>query len=224
MNLMFLPLTIGVYLAAVKLQRRYPTPVLNPVLVSLICLMALVLLTHSSYQDYRFYSHWLSDLLQPAVVALGVPLYLQLRSIAKALPKILLTAGLSALLAVSSTILIALVVKSSPLIAASLAPKSVTTPIAVIISESIAGVPALTAIAVILTGLIGAIFGPFWLTKIGVREPTARGIAMGIACHALGTAQIAQENEQAGAYSALALVLSAIFTALICPVVAGWLL
>lgn len=224
MNFIYLPLTVLIYLLAVKLQQRINLTVLNPVLITLCVLVTLLLVTATPYADYQAYSSWLTKLLEPAIVALGIPMYQQMRSIRQALPKILLTVTAAAFLAITTTVGLCLMIKAGDLIAASLAPKSVTTPIAVIISESVEGMPALSAMAVMVTGLVGAIFGEPWLTWLKVTTPTARGMAMGIASHALGTAQIAKHNHQSGAYSALALVLSAVISALLCPLLVPLLL
>ncbi len=210
-------LTIALFYGAQKLQHRFPLPFLNPVLLSLIALIAIILLTGGTFEEYNKYSHFISDLLDISVVALGVPLYHQFHSIHKALPKLLTIALISAIIAISSTILLSLIVGASNEIAISLAPKSVTTPIAVLISEKSGGIAALSAVAVLVTGISGAVFGEKMLALFKVTSDEAIGAAMGIASHALGTAQISRHNPKAGAYSAFTLVLSAIFSALLCP-------
>lgn len=218
MSIVYLPLTIGFYLLAQQLQKRINTPLLNPVLVTLLGLVALLFFAGIEYESYNRFSSILTDLLKPAVVALGVPLYQQLHSIKRELPQILLTVFVSVVVAVVSTTAVALALGASAEIAASLAPKSVTTPIAVLISEQVNGQPSITAIAVIVTGLVGSVIGIPWLKAMKITNPKAQGIAMGTACHALGTARIVEEGPTHGAYSALSLVLSAIFSALICPI------
>ncbi|GGA64856.1 CidB/LrgB family autolysis modulator [Neiella marina] len=217
MNWVYLPLTIGIYWLALQLHRRIKTPLLNPVLVTLAALVALLLLADIQYAAYDQYSHILTDLLQPAVVALGVPLYLQIHTIKRDLPKILAAVLIAVIVAVGSTTAIALALGASADIAASLAPKSVTTPIAVLISEQIAAHPSITAIAVIITGLVGSVVGIPWMQALNIHHPKAQGIAMGAACHALGTARIVELGEEQGAYSALSLVFSAVFSAMLCP-------
>ncbi|MDO6764666.1 LrgB family protein [Agarivorans sp. 1_MG-2023] len=218
-NFLYLPLTIALFIAAKHFQQRFSVTWLNPVLITLTILVIALLALGIPFADYNQYSGWLSKLLEPAVVALGVPLYKQLYEIKSELPRIAITILVAAAVAISSTVAMALMVGASPEIAASLAPKSVTTPIAVLISEQVAGEPALTAIAVLITGLVGAVVGIPVLKLCGVHSSKAQGIAMGTACHALGTARIAEEGHQHGAYSALALVLSATFSALLCPLI-----
>jgi len=218
-NFLYLPLTIGLFIAVKYCQQRFSVSWLNPVLITLIILVIALLSLGIPFNEYNQYSGWLSELLEPAVVALGVPLYKQLHQIKKELPRITITIFIAALIAISSTVVMALLIGASPEIAASLAPKSVTTPIAVLISEQVAGEPAITAIAVLITGLVGAVLGMPLLKLCGVHSSKAQGIAMGTACHALGTARIAEEGHQQGAYGALALVLSATFSALLCPII-----
>ncbi|WP_187265485.1 LrgB family protein [Reinekea thalattae] len=226
-NLIYLPLTIGLFLLAQQLYKKFPTPLLNPVLVSLTALVLLLLFAQIDYSHYNQYASVLTFLLKPAVVALGVPLYQQLHSIKKELPQILSLVFVSVVIAVVSTTALALLVGASAQIAASLSPKSVTTPIAVLIADQIGGQPSIAAIAVMVTGLVGSVVGVPWLRAMRVHHPKAQGIAMGTACHALGTARIVEEGAQQGAYSAFALVLSAILSSLLCPIlvplVSAWL-
>lgn len=228
MPIFYLLLTVTTYRLAMVLQQRFQHPLLNPVLISLTLLVALLLLAEIPYQNYMAGAHWLSDLLGLSVVALGVPLFQQLQHIRRELPGVLLVVALSTLFALFSTVILALLVGAEAYIATSLAPKSVTTPIAVMIVEQMQGSPSLAALAVIVTGLVGAIAGLPLLDLLGIHRPKARGIAMGTACHALGTARIVNEGEEQGAYSALALVLSAtmsaIFAPLLVPHLINWVL
>jgi putative effector of murein hydrolase len=131
-----------------------------------------------------------------------------------------LIAGLLAgnLSAACSAILLAKILGASRSVTLSLAPKSVTTPIAMGISEKIGGLPSLTAVLVIITGVIGAVLGPWVLDRLRIEDPTLRGTAMGVSAHGLGTASIYQESSEAGAASGLAMGLSGLITALILPV------
>ena len=148
-----------------------------------------------------------------------MPLYQQIHAIKKELPQITITVVASVILAITSTLLLALMLKVTPEVAISLAPKSVTTPIAVLIVDKVGGQAPLAAIAVIITGLVGAVIGLPWMKLMGVHSAKAQGVAMGTACHALGTARIAEEGQIQGAYSALAMVLSATFSAILAPII-----
>ena len=218
-SLLYLSLTVLVFMLAYRLQQRYRKPLLNPVLITILVLSAMLLVGNISYGDYNLGGKWLTDLLGLAVVALGVPLYQQMKEIHRELPAVILVVTLASLFALVSTVILALLAGADGQVALSLAPKSVTTPIAVLVVENMNGVPSLAAIAVILSGLMGAIFGIPLLSLLKIKSPKARGIAMGTAAHALGTARIVQDSLQEGAYSALALVLSASVSALMAPVV-----
>ncbi len=226
-GLLYFSLTVVVYLIAWKLQNRFKYSLLNPLLISILVLVGILLAGNIPYSDYQQGGNWLSNLLGIAVVALGVPLYQQMRDIHRELPGVILVVFISSLFALVSTVILAVLAGADGQVAISLAPKSVTTPIAVMIVDSLNGVPSLTAIAVILTGLMGAIFGLPLLSLLKITDPKARGIAMGTACHALGTARMVQSSLKEGAYSALALVLSASISALLAPWVTprvlGWL-
>ncbi|WP_252177464.1 LrgB family protein [Endozoicomonas sp. 4G] len=223
-GLLYCSLTIAVYLMAWKLQNRFQHSLLNPVLISILVLAGMLLAGNIPYSDYQQGGDWLSKLLNIAVVALGVPLYQQMREIHRELPGVILVVFISSLFALVSTVILALLAGADGQVAISLAPKSVTTPIALMIVDNLNGVPSLAAIAVILTGLMGAIFGLPLLSLLKITDPKARGIAMGTACHALGTARMAQSSLKEGAYSALALVLSASISALLAPWVVPWVL
>ncbi len=226
-GLLYCSLTVAVYLIAWKLQNRFKYSLLNPLLISILVLVGILLVGNIPYSDYQQGGDWLSNLLGIAVVALGVPLYQQMRDIHRELPGVILVVFISSLFALVSAVILAVLAGADGQVAVSLAPKSVTTPIAVMIVDSLNGVPSLTAIAVILTGLMGAIFGLPLLSLLKITDPKARGIAMGTACHALGTARMVQSSLKEGAYSALALVLSASISALLAPWVIprvlGWL-
>ncbi|WP_194842550.1 LrgB family protein [Endozoicomonas sp. OPT23] len=225
--LMFIAMTVGVFGVSHFLQVRFRHPLLNPVLISILTICGILVYMDIPFHEYREGGDYLTDLLGIAVVALGVPLYQQAKDIRRELPGVLLIITLSSSFALANTIFLATMAGASSDVALSLAPKSVTTPIAVMITTSLDGIPALSAIAVIFTGIMGAVFGIPLLSLMRITSPKARGIAMGAASHAIGTARITQSSLQEGAYSALALVLSASMSALLAPIVIpavlGWL-
>lgn len=169
------------------------------------------------FQQYRQSTSILSNLLEPAVIALGFPLYQHLNSMKSQWKQIVsfLTISISLLLSISY-ILTMLLIKS-PSIAVSLSFKSITTPVGIALTEQLNGNSAITAFAIILAGLFGAIFGIKWLTFIKVSSPKAQGLAIGTASHALGTATVSQLSYQHAAYSSLALIISATITAIVSP-------
>lgn len=219
--LLWLTLTLAAYILAIALHRRAGgRPAVNPVLISVSILVTLLLLTGTPYQRYFDGAQFVHFLLGPTTVALAIPLHGQLKrllSMAGPLSIALvvgsLTAGLSAY-AIGS-----LLGASAPTVA-SLAPKSVTTPIAMGIAERLGGLASLTAVFVILTGIFGAIFADGLLKRVGVKDDASIGFALGLASHGIGTARAFQLGEQTGAFAALAMGLNGLFTALTLP----WLL
>ena len=165
-----------------------------------------------------------SGLVVAATVALAVPLYLNARKLREMAWAIGIGLFLGSLVAVFSAVLIGRALGLSDVILLSLAPKSVTTPIAMGISEKIGGLPALTAVLVIVTGILGAVLGPGFLQRIGVRERSIQGFAIGLASHGIGTARAFLVDDETGAFSGLAMGLNAVVTALLVPIVIHWLI
>nr|WP_318380992.1 CidB/LrgB family autolysis modulator [uncultured Enterobacter sp.] len=212
-----LPLTLAVFFAARKLAARVKIPLLNPLLVAMVVIIPFLLVTGIPYDRYFQGSKILNDLLQPAVVALAYPLYEQLHQIRARWKSIITICFVGSVVAMVTGTTIALLMGATPEIAASVLPKSVTTPIAMAVGGSIGGIPAISAMCVIFVGVLGAVFGHTLLNLMGIRTKAARGLAMGTASHALGTARCAELDYQEGAFSSLALVICGIMTSLIAP-------
>ncbi len=219
-----LPLTLAAYFALVHVTRKWQKPLLNPVLLCILFTVLILTLIRLPYGEYRDATWPLSALLEPAIVALALPLYRQARAIRQQLPAIL--AGV--ILGVGCATLVALVIArlfaAPEAISASFAALAVTTPITLLVSDSLGGIPSLAAVMVILIGILGALFGFGFLRLVGVRDPYAQGLALGTACHAIGTAAALKENEQAGAFASVALALSALVSAIMVPLIYPWLL
>lgn len=212
-----LPLTLVVFFAARKLAAKLKTPLLNPLLVSMVVIIPLLVFTHTPYDHYFQGSKILNDLLQPAVVALAFPLYEQLHQIRARWKSIITICFIGSMVAMLTGTSVALLMGASPEIAASVLPKSVTTPIAMAVGGSLGGIPAISAVCVIFVGILGAVFGHSLLNAMRIRTKSARGLAMGTASHALGTARCAELDYQEGAFSSLALVICGIITSLLAP-------
>lgn len=212
-----LPLTLAVYFAARWLARKLNMPLLNPLLVSMAVIIPLLLFTGIPYERYFQGSKILNDLLQPAVVALAFPLYEQLHQIRARWKSIIAVCFIGSLTAMISGGAIALWLGATPEIAASILPKSVTTPIAMAVADSLGGIPAISAVCVIFVGILGAVFGHTLFNLLKITTHSARGLAMGTASHALGTARCAEMDYQEGAFGSLALVICGIITSLLAP-------
>lgn len=222
--LLHLTLTLLAYLIGDRIYRRFGmNPLLNPVLLAIVMLVALLALTGTSYDRYFEGAQFVHFLLGPATVALAVPLYNQFERVRRSAGPLLAAVVIGSLSASLSAIGIATLLGAAPEIVASIAPKSVTTPIAMGIAERLGGLPSLTAVLVILTGVAGAMLGPPLLNLLRIRDWRARGLAIGVAAHGIGTARAMQVNEVAGAFSGLAMGLNALATAVLLPLVWSWL-
>ena len=175
--------------------------------------------TNISYETYNQGGHLIEFWLKPAVVALGVPLYLQLETIKKQLLPILLSQLIGCIVGIVSVVLIAKLMGASQEVILSLAPKSVTTPIAMEVTKAIGGIPSLTAAVVVCVGLLGAVLGFKTLKIMKVNSPIAQGLSLGTASHAVGTSAAMDISSKYGAYASLGLTLNGILTALLTPTI-----
>ena len=219
--LLGLTITLVAYSLAYRLYLfANSNPLLNPVVTAVAVLIIFLLATDTPYQDYFEGGQFVHFLLGPATVALAVPLYQQCSNLKRLwLPLLIgLLAGVT--VGALSSVGFARVLGGSLQTQLSLAPKSVTAPVAMGISEQIGGLPSLTAVLVVLTGIIGAVLGSKLFALMRIKDDAVKGIAMGVAAHGIGTARAFQISPKMGAFSGLAMALSAFATALLLP----WLL
>ena len=214
-----LALTFGVFYAAKTLQRRLGWVLFNPILIAIAIIIVFLLAMDIPYETYHEGAKLIEFWLKPAVVALGVPLYLQLSSIKRQFLPILASQTMGCVAGIVSVVVIAKMLGASNAVIMSLASKSVTTPIAMEVTQALGGIPSLTAAIVVITGLIGAIIGVKTLSVGHVHNPMALGLSMGAASHALGTSAAMDRDQFMGAYASLGLTLNGILTALLTPTV-----
>jgi len=220
--LLGLTLTLLAYQFAVWCYRRSGgNPAANPVAIAVVVVVALLTLTGTPYRTYFEGAQFVHFLLGPATVALAVPLYTQLPRLKTMLLPLLGALLVGSLTAVVSAVGIGWALGASVESIRSLAPKSVTTPIAMGIAEKIGGLPSLTAVLVVTTGIVGAIAAKPLLNALRIQDHAVRGFAVGVAAHGIGTARAFQVSEEAGAFAALAMCLNAIATALLLPLLFG---
>lgn len=210
-------LTFGSYFFGKLLRRRTGWAIMNPILVAIATVIIFLSITGTSYDTYNEGGRMIEFWLRPAVVALGVPLYQQLETIKKQFLPILVSELAGCIVGIVSVVVIARLMGASREVVLSLAPKSVTTPIAMEITKAIGGIPSLTAAVVVCVGLLCAVAGYRTMGFAHVRTPMAQGLSMGTAAHALGTATSMDVSKLHGAYASLGLTLNGIFTALITP-------
>ncbi|NEX22810.1 LrgB family protein [Thiorhodococcus mannitoliphagus] len=221
--LLHLTLTLLAYLAGDWLFRRSGRKALfNPVLLSILMLVTVLTATGTRYETYFEGAQFVHFMLGPATVALAIPLYRHLDLVRRLWLPILVSIVTGAVVSVTSTILIADWLGASRQTLISLAPKSVTAPVAMGITEKVGGLPSLTAALVVLTGVLGAVIGPAVLAAVRVRDDRARGLALGLSAHGIGTARAFQIGSLAGAFSALAMGLTAMASAFVLPALLRW--
>lgn len=222
--LLWLTLTLAAYALAQGLARRARFhPLVNPVAIAVALLVAILVLTGTPYARYFEGAQFVHFLLGPATVALAVPLWRHRDAARAALLPMVLALVVGSATAVLSAVAIAGALGAGRATMASLAPKSVTTPIAMAVAERLGGLPSLTAVLVIATGILGAMTAGPLLDRLRVREPRARGFAIGLAAHGIGTARAFQEGPLVGTFAGIAMATNGVVTALLAPVLLGWL-
>jgi len=210
------------WVAAVALRRRLRTPLANPVAVSVAAIILVLLASGVPYETYNEGGALVSFFLGPAVVAMAVPLYRRRQALRRHFQPLLagvLTGSLTGIVTAAGT---ARLLGATADTVLSLAPKSVTTPIAIAIVENTGGIPSLTAAIVILPGMFGAMIGPEFLRAIRLRDPLVVGLAIGAAAHGIGTARAFEVDEYTGAMSSVGMILNGVVTALLLPYLAPY--
>ena len=211
--------TIALYAFGRWLHRRVPTTLTLPVVVATLGLIAALTALRLDVGAYVSAARPLSFWLGPATVALAIPVHREWPRMVRHRRAIVFAVVSGAIVSVASVLACGLVLHASPTLVRSLVPKSVTTPIAMPIAARLGGVPELTAAVVIVTGLLGMAFGSRLLDWVGVRDPVARGLALGTAAHGIGTARALEEGPLVGAMAGVAMVVSGVTTAIVAPLI-----
>ncbi len=209
--------TVVVYFGALRLRRRTTSPVLDPTLVAILVLGAALGLTHTGYPRYRDATQPISVLLGPAVVALAVPLHQERETLARhgraLLLGVLAGAGAAMLLGWAAAHLLG----AGRGFSLALQTRTATSPISIAIAGHLHGSKALSAVMSVIGGVAGATFAPALLTRLGVHRPVARGLAMGVSAHGIGTARMLQEGRLEAASSSVGMGLGGLVVALVIP-------
>ena len=219
-EILWLTATLVAYLVGDWAFRRSGrNPLVNPVLLAVVLLAALLWTSGTTYQTYFEGAQFVHFMLGPATVALGLPLWANRVKVRRVLVPMIVALFVGSLTAIGSALAIGWAMGLDRLTLITLAPKSATAPVALGISEQLGGAQTLTAVLVILTGIIGAIIVTPMLNAIGMRDYRARGFAVGVAAHGIGTARAFQVNETAGTFSGIGMGLNAVLTAALAPVI-----
>ena len=216
-SLFSIVLTLGVYEFALWVQKKWNYPICNPILISVVIIIPLLLLLRIPNGDYQAGCKSFSWLLTPATVCLAVPLYEQLQVLKKYLPAIAagVTAGtLASLLCITG---MCALFRLDDVLRVSLLPKSITTAKGIALTEQMGGLSSIAAAAIVVTGILGSVLGVPLCRLLRIKDPIAQGVAFGTASHVIGTTKAAELSPLTGAVSSLSLVVAGILTAVLCP-------
>lgn len=215
--LLFLILTASIYWAAKWWYTKKKKVYFSPLLLAPILIIFVLALFHISYDSYNSGAKWLTKLLQPATVALAIPLYRYYPILKKYLREILFSVLLGCMMSILASFSISWLVQLNKTLVTSIIPYSITTPIAMGVSSKIGGVPTITAVFVIMTGIIGMILGPWIIRIFGFKSEIARGVLLGTSSHGAGTSKALELSSATGAVSSVCMVLAAITSFCISP-------
>ncbi|PLT35689.1 CidB/LrgB family autolysis modulator [Bacillus sp. V5-8f] len=197
---------------AKRAYKKWSFPFLHPLLIGPLAIILLISAAKVPASEYLEGSKWISHLLGPATVAFAVPIYKHMHLLKKYSKNILLSITTGTLVAIFSSFVLSLFMHLSPDLVVSILPRSITTPIAIEVSREIGGLPALTTVFVIFTGVIGGIIGPSAIKWLSITSPVARGLALGMGAHGVGTNKAREYGEQEATFSTLAMILAAWIT------------
>lgn len=220
--LLALSLTLAAYQLALVLQQHLRLAILQPVLITTAIVAAVLWAGSIPYENYRSASAILSILLGPTTVSLAVPLYKNFQRVTALWKPLLITLTVGGVVGVSLTLALGWLFGLSETLLMSLVPKSVTMPIALPLSDHFGGIAPLTAVIVMLTGVISTTLALPLFKVFKIEDPAARGLTLGMNGHAIGTAHALRESPETAAFSALGMILLGILTALLLPAGLGF--
>lgn len=218
-SLFSIVLTLIAYEIGLWVKKKCSNPIFNPILVGLVLVIAFLLAFRIPVEQYQAGCGMFSWLLTPATVCLAIPLYDQLQILKRNLPAV--CAGVAAGTVVSLACVggMCVLFGLDKSLTATLLPKSITTAMGIVISEQMGGVPAITTVIIVATGILGSVFGTTMCNLFRITDPIAQGVAFGTASHVVGTSRAAQLSDLTGAVSSLSLVVAGILTAVLCPLI-----
>lgn len=222
-GLICLIVTIVVYVLSKQLYRTHPRVYLSPLLITPLTIVIGLILCQIPYETYHSGGKWLSFVLQPATVAFAIPLYKYFDVLKKHALEILASVLTGSIVAIFSSAILAKWMHLDSELVTSLIPRSVTTPIAMNISEMIGGVPNITAVFVIMTGLLGVTLGPLVVKLFRIQGEVARGVLFGTSAHGTGTTKAFEFSSLTGTISSISMILAALFTLVAAPVIISFL-
>lgn len=213
--------SVAAYLAGVWLKKKLGWQILNPLLVAIVLVIVILKAGNIAYGDYNDGAKYISYFLTPATVCLAIPLYKQLELLKKNYMAVILGIFSGVAASAASILVMALFFKLEHVHYVSLLPKSITTAIGMGVSEEAGGIVTLTIVSIIITGILGNIVAELWFRVIQLKNPIAKGLALGTAAHAIGTAKALELGEVEGAMSSLAIAVAGLMTVVVVPLVSG---
>ena len=216
-------LTLVTFEIGVTISKKFKYSFLNPLLIAIILIVGFLLITGISLESYNVGGDYISVMLSPATVVLAVPLYRQISTLKQFWKPILAGIFAGSLTSLACVIVVSKLVGLSETLMLSLLPKSITIPMGSVVSEQIGGIPSVTIISIVVTGITGAVSAPAVCRFCRIKHKVAQGIAIGTASHALGTTKAMELGEIQGAMSSLSIGIAGLFTAVIAPIIVSWI-
>lgn len=210
-------ITLLAYIVSVYIYTKSKGPLLNPMLVSTLLIIAILLIFKIDYSNYKLGGDYISFFLGPSTVVLAVPLYKTIDLLKRNLLPILIGISVGSFAGISCIIFFSKLLGLDISIIKSLVPKSVTTPIGIEISKTLGGIESITIIAIVITGITGTILAPFILKLFRINDPLSKGISIGTCSHALGTTKAMEMGEVEGAMSSLSIGIAGLITLVLAP-------
>jgi predicted murein hydrolase (TIGR00659 family) len=210
--------TVLLYGGAKLLYRRTKYIFLSPLVICPIVLISLLLSSHVPYDTYNNGTRWITDMLQPATVAFAVPLYKYHKLLKKHALEIMIGVSGGSVIAILSSIFYGKWLHVAPAMIDSLAPRSVTTPFAMNVSQNIGGLPVMTAVFVILTGVTGMIVGPLILRWLPIKQKISQGMLLGMGAHGAGASKAYEIGPTEGVIASLTMIVAGLVTIVLAPV------
>lgn len=211
------------YAAGIQLKKKFKLSILNPLLVSIILVIALLVIFDIDYESYNQGGKYISYFLTPATVCLAIPLYQQLDLLKKNFKAIMIGIFTGVLTSILSILALSLIFKLSHELYVSLLPKSITTAIGIAVSEELGGIKTITVAVIVLTGITGNVIGEGVCRLFKIRNPISIGLAFGTSAHAIGTTKALELGEAQGAMSSLSIAVSGLLTVVLAPIFANFL-
>ena len=218
LSLFPLVLTLGAYQVGLWCQKKWKSPLLNPILIAVLLVIGVLLVTGVSVESYQEGTVGISWLLTPATVCLALPLYTQVKILKKNIPAILAGIVAGTLTSLAFIFLLCRVFGLGEAVTVSLLPKSITTAMGMVLSQQSGGIASLSAAAIIVTGILGSLTGSMLCKLFRISDPIAQGVAFGTASHVVGTSRANELGALQGAVSSLSLAVAGILTAVLFPI------